>query len=140
MLPDEESNLPLKFLELIKKAAVEAMGATKPVNVCFGVVTNESPLEILVDQKLHLNMNQMVLSRNVTDFDTPISMLSSNGWDTVHRGGGSGDPAYESHNHDINKVHHIITVHNRLLKGDEVIMIRQQDGQKYIVWDRIGKP
>lgn len=136
----DENAMPRKFMELLKQIAVQGVDATKPVNLCFGVVVNESPLEILVDQKLRLGMNQMILSRNVTDFDTPISMLSSNGWDTVHRGGGSGDPAYESHNHDINKVHHIITVHNRLLKGDEVIMIRQQDGQKYIVWDRIGKP
>lgn len=135
-----DSGQPQNLLETIKKAAVEAMDATKPVNVCFGVVINESPLEILVDQKLKLNMNQMILSRNVTDFDTPISMLQSNGWDTLYRGGGAGDPSFTSHNHDINKVHHIITIHNRLLKGDEVIMIRQQDGQKYIVWDRVGKP
>lgn len=136
----DENNLPLKLLELLKQAAVEGVEATKPVNVCFGVVVNESPLEILVDQKLHLNMNQMILSRNVTDFDTPISMLESNGWDTLNKAGGSGDPAFASHKHEINKVHHIITIHNRLLKGDEVIMIRQQDGQKYIVWDRIGVP
>ena len=32
-----------------------------------------------------------------------------------------------------------ITVHNGLVVGDEVILIRQQEGQKFIVWDRIGK-
>lgn len=115
------------------------MNATKPVNVCYGKVTNDSPLEILVDQKLPLDETQLVLSRNVTDFKTKITMLAADGWKTEQRSGGSGDPAFASHDHDINKVKHTITVHNGLVKGDEVILIRQQDGQKYIVWDRVGK-
>ncbi|MDE7299468.1 MAG: DUF2577 domain-containing protein, partial [Lachnospiraceae bacterium] len=32
----------------------------------------------------------------------------------------------------------LITVHNGLAVGDEVILLRQQGGQKYIVWDKIG--
>lgn len=127
-----------KFVRAVKQAALDAVDSTKPVNVCFGVVTQASPLQILVDQKLPLGEKQLVLSRNVTDFETKISMLSSNGWKTEQRSGGSGDAAFASHDHDINKVKHTITIHNGLVKGDEVILIRQQGGQKYIVVDRIG--
>ena len=31
-----------------------------------------------------------------------------------------------------------ITVHNGLKTGDEVILIRQQKGQKFVVMDRTG--
>jgi hypothetical protein len=31
-----------------------------------------------------------------------------------------------------------ITVHNSLVVGDEVILLRQQGGQKYVVWDNVG--
>lgn len=133
-----DNNTPQNLLEVMKRAACEAVENGKPVNVCFGKVIKENPLQILVDQKLTLNMNQLILSRNVTDFDTPISMLSDNGWDTLYKSGGGGDPSFTSHKHEINKVRHIITIHNALKVGEEVILIRQQEGQKYIVWDRVG--
>lgn len=31
-----------------------------------------------------------------------------------------------------------MTIHNHLEKGEEVILLRMQGGQKYIVLDRIG--
>ena len=55
----------VEFLKLVKRAAVEAVEASKPVNVCYGKVTNDSPLEILVDQKITLNKNQLVLSNPI---------------------------------------------------------------------------
>ena len=30
-----------------------------------------------------------------------------------------------------------ITVHNGLSKGDKVLLIRAQGGQKYVVWEKI---
>ena len=45
-------------------------------------------------------------------------------------------PVDPSHRHAIGKIE--ITVHNGLVVGDEVILIRQQDGQKYVVVDKIG--
>lgn len=127
-----------ELLEIIKKAALSAVEATKPVNVCFGTVTEDSPLKILVDQKLLLGENQLILARNVTDFETTITMSSADGWATEDRSGGSGYAAFSSHNHNINMTKKKITVHNGLVKGDSVIMIRQQGGQKYIVVDRLA--
>jgi hypothetical protein len=45
-------------------------------------------------------------------------------------------PVSPSHKHAVGKIQ--ITVHNGLVVGDEVILLRQQGGQKYIVVDRIG--
>lgn len=121
------------LVRLIKQAALDAVEAKKPVNVCYGKVTSASPLKIFVDQKLLLESAQLVLTRNVTDFKTYVTV----DWASGYRSGGSGEAAFASHNHGITGKKEI-TVHNGLGVGDEVILIRQQDGQKYIVVDRIA--
>lgn len=82
------------LLKAIKKAAVEAVEASKPVSVCFGKVTSSSPIKVLVDQKINLTKAQLILTETVTK-----------------------EP---------------------LQKDDQVILLRQQGGQKYIIVDRIG--
>lgn len=101
----------VKLMKAIKRAAVEAVKATKPVEVCFGKVTEKAPLKILVEQKMILGEAQLVLSRNVTDHVT-------------YSGRAGGDIQTE--------------IRNGLAAGDEVILLRQQGGQKYIVVDRVG--
>ena len=123
-----------ELVRLIKKASVEATEATKPVQVCFGKVTSVAPLKILVEQKITLGEAQLIFTRNVTDFTTEVTI----DWLTEERSGGSGEAAFSSHNHKVAGRKKII-VHNGLVVGDEVILFRQQEGQKYIVIDRIGK-
>lgn len=121
----------------IKRAAIEAQESTKPVEICFGKVTSDSPLKILVEQKLPLGEGQLILTRNVTNFKTYITGGNvKNYYYTGNDTDGGTAPVVPSHVHAIGKVQ--ITVHNGLVVGDEVILIRQQGGQKYIVVDRIG--
>lgn len=128
MLPDA-----VEFVKVMKKAAVEAVGATKPVYIYFGEVLSASPLKISVEQKIILDEILLILSRNVTDFKTTITV----NWSTENKSGGSEDSSFASHNHGITGKKEI-TVHNGLVVGDTVILIRQQEGQKFIVWDRVG--
>ena len=130
----EDNSEITKFIKLMKRAALDAVTASKPAEVCFGVVTSEAPLKILVDQKMTLGAAQLILSRNVTDHYNDITVL---GWWTDNMSGGSGDAAFAAHRHPLSGRKHII-VHNRLMVGEEVILIRQQGGQKYIVIDRVG--
>ncbi len=123
----------VELMKTIKRAALDAVKASKPVEVCFGKVTSASPLKILVEQKLPLGKGQLILTRNVTDFVTEVTV----DWATENKGGGNGYASYETHKHPI-KGRKKITVYNGLVVGDEVILIRQQGGQKYIVVDRIG--
>lgn len=55
------------ILKTIKKAGVDAANAGKPVNVCFGKVTSTKPLEILVEQKMPLDDDLLILTKNVVD-------------------------------------------------------------------------
>jgi hypothetical protein len=146
LLPDAN-----ELVALLKKAALDAVEASKPVNVYFGEVLSASPLKINVEQKMILGEKQLILSRNVTDFTTMVtvdwlteSSLSTH-THTVQGSDGNGDSINLTtgaknlaHTHEITGKKKI-TVHNGLVVGDEVILIRQQEGQKFIVWDRIGK-
>ena len=98
-----------------------------------------------------LGEKQLVLSRNVTDFKTMVtvdwatqSSLETH-THTVKGRDNSGDGIdLTTGEEDLAHTHRIrgkkeITVHNGLAVGDEVILFRQQEGQKFIVWDRIGK-
>lgn len=105
-----------ELVRIIKRAAMEANSAANPVTICYGTVLSSLPLQIQVEQKLILGPRQLVLSRNVTDFKTLISM------------------EWKSEKMEKNE----ITIHNGLVVGEKVILLRQQEGQKFIVWDRVG--
>lgn len=50
------------------------MRNAKPTAVMFGQVINSDPLEILVEQRLTLNQDQLILTRNVTDFQVDVEL------------------------------------------------------------------
>lgn len=54
------------LLNIIKKAAVEAIAASQPMDFCFGKVKKVSPLKISVDQKLELGSAQLVLTEHIS--------------------------------------------------------------------------
>lgn len=127
----------VELVKTIKRAALDAVDASKPVQVCFGKVTSASPLQILVDQKFTLGAAQLVLARNVTNYKTMIKGGNVQNYYYVGTPPNTSTvPVDPSHKHAVGKIE--ITVHNGLVVGDEVILIRQQGGQKYIVVDRIG--
>lgn len=96
----------------IKRAALEALEASKPVQVLSGTVVSAKPLKIQIDQKMTLGGDLLTLTRNVTDFKTEMT----------------GPEGRRS-----------ITIHNGLRAGEQVVLFRKQKGHKYIVIDREGK-
>lgn len=119
-------------VEVVKRAAVEAVEAAKPVQFLFGQVISDSPLKIQIDQKTILTEKMLILTRNVTDYEVDMSVSHI----TENRSGGSGDAAYASHNHDY-KGRKKFKVHNALVKGDWVVLGRVQKGKRYVVLDRV---
>lgn len=119
-------------VELVKQAAVEAVEATKPVQYLFGKVISVSPLKIQVSAKSIYTEKMLILTRNVTDFEVDMTVSHI----TEKRAGGSGDPAFASHNHEY-KGKKKFKVHNALIVGDEVVLGRVQGGKRFVVLDRI---
>ena len=102
------------LVNAMKRAGCEAVSAGGPVTDGFGKVVQERPLKVLVDQKLMLGEAQLILTRNVTDYMMVISRAGSEG-------------ATEE-----------VTIHNGLKQGEEVLLLRQQGGQKYVILDKVG--
>lgn len=120
------------LVKAMKQAALDAVDAKKPVAVYYGTVKSESPLKIDVEQKMTLSEAQLVLTKAVLDHYVDIEVKHI----TEKRGGGSGYPAYESHDHEY-KGRKKIMIYNGLKKGEKVLLIRFQEGQKFVVWDRV---
>lgn len=119
---------------IIKKVAVEANEASQPSDFCYGKVTNTSPLQISIEQKMILGAAQLVLTRNVTDYKTEITV----DWKTGSKSGGSDEASFASHSHSVSGKKEI-TVHNALKKGEKVILLKKKGGQEYLVLDRVVK-
>lgn len=117
--------------ELVRMMGMVSINATEakgPVHISFGRVLSVSPLSVLVDQKLTLGAAQLVLTRNVTDYEIPISMEEQ---EFELQEDGSGSDCLVSA--DKQK----ILIHNALEAGEDVVLLRQQGGQKYIIIDRV---
>ena len=139
------------LLNIVKRAALEAVNASQPSDFCFGKVISTKPLKISVEQKMTLGAAQLILTRNVTDYKVTVSM----NWDTEpagihnHSCSGScsdGGSCYGTTNSVENHVHKIVsdekkemTIHNALQTGDMVILLKKKGGQKYLVLDRVVK-
>lgn len=120
------------LLNVIKKAATDAVEAGKPSDYCFGKVISVSPLKISVEQKMILGTAQLILTRNVTDYTISVTV----DWLTESRSGGADDAAFAPHNHSILGTKEI-TIHNSLKNGEKVVLLKQKGGQKYLVLDRV---
>lgn len=115
------------LVKAMQKAGVDAMQASNPANMVFGKVISANPLKIQIEQKLILGKAQLVLTRNVTDYDITMTV------DHTTEDGGS-----ESHNHAYTGTK-TFKIHNALKAGEKVILMQVLGGQTYIVIDRIGK-
>lgn len=116
------------LLNVMKQSAKETERASYPVQVCFGKVISVLPLKIQVDQKITLGKAQLILTRNVTDFETKFTVDAISVYHTSKT-----TPQVTWTDEQTMKVH------NALKNGEEVVLLRQQGGQKYIVIDRVVK-
>jgi hypothetical protein len=102
------------MVELIKKAAIDAIEQSNPTSILYGTVVEENPLKINIEQKLTLDSDYLLLTDNVRDYSTKES---------------SGNPEIENE----------ITIYNRLKKDEQVLLVQLQGGQKYVVLNRLVK-
>lgn len=120
-----------EFVRSVKQAALDAVKADCPMAVCFGAVVSASPLKIQVDQKKTLTAAQLILTSRVRD--TTVEMTVDH--QTEGASGGSGDASFASHQHAY-KGRKFFRVHLGLRTGEQVILLRCDGGQKYVVLDR----
>jgi hypothetical protein len=98
------------MIEIIKRAALEAVESTVPCKIMFGKVISTSPLKINVEQRLTLDENHLILTSLVKDFEVEMTVDGITKQYTVHLG---------------------------LQNGETVMLLRNQGGQQFIVLDRV---
>lgn len=153
------------LVELIKQAAVEAVNASDPAAFYFGTVTSDNPLSINVEQKMDLTSEFLILTNAVKDHVVEmtvdhttenVSLVESSGDITVTSKLNPEQPGTTIENEvqntsstsisavkiDLTHKHSYkgrkkFTVHNALKKGEKVVMIKLQGGQKFVVLDRV---
>lgn len=124
------------FLKVVKQAALDAVDAQKPVRVCYGTVTKDSPLEITVNQKTILEAEDLILCRNVTDYECDVEFSLKTEKLQHNHTGVHGPTSVQTLQYEV-KNKKKMKVYNALKKDDVVFLIREQGGQRFIVIDRI---
>lgn len=119
------------IIRSIRRAVLDSVNAQKLTTVIYGIVESVSPLKVRVDQKLLLEQEQLKLTRAVMDYEVDMTVDHVTG----NRSGGSGDAAFESHNHEY-KGRKKYLIHNGLVHGDKVTMIRVHGGQQFLIVDK----
>lgn len=147
------------LLDLIKKAALDAVKAQKPVSVFYGTVISISPLKIQLSTNLILTKEFLVVPKSLTDYEIKIEIDCSTeetSTDTSHNHTVSYSDQYTSSGDEDNKSatsedgsfdnthsHKIkgtktITIYNALKLNDKVILAQVQGGQDFIILDKVG--
>ena len=98
-----------KIIDVMKKAAIDAVNEAVPMSFEYGEVISANPLKIKIDQKLTLSSMQLILTNAVKDHSVMIT-----------------DGSIRS-----------ILIKNGLQIGEKVILIKAQGGQKYVVLERL---
>ena len=113
------------LLVAVRQACVSMIQTMQLSTFEYGTVIRTEPLQIQCDQKKILTETQLVLTRNVTDYESELSV----NWDTE---------TTSEHSHEIEGKKKV-TIHNALRNGDKVVLMKQHGGQKYLVIDRVVK-
>ena len=126
------------LLKAIRKAAAEAVEAGKPTAVTYGRITSVEPLMVEVDQKIQLGEKQLSFGEGMQEYETEVEVeieemeldldLQIDGGETVKAlAKGSGTVKGKG------------KIKRCLDAGEEVILVRVQGGQKYVVYDKVKK-
>jgi len=140
----------MALADSIKKAIKKQINQLQLCDVMMGVVVNESPLQIEIDQRYilppvpdaALSAQIFVLARDVTDYEIEMTVDHQTEDETTHThavqdtytGGGASSPTRHRHDYVGRKV---FKVHNALKQGERVLIVRRSGSQKYYVLDRI---
>lgn len=124
--------MSIMLLQTMQALIDQTMQAGKLSDYILGVVETAAPLSIRIEQKETVTEEFLILTDAVRDYDVDIEVLHK----TENRSGGSGDPAFASHNHDY-AGRKKIRVYNSLHIGEQVILLRQAGGQEYVVLSRV---
>ena len=115
-----------ELIQILKKSAVEAVKAEQPAAVCFGKIVSVSPLQVLVEQKILLTKQQLLIAQSALDRELCVTIdctTENSTVGTIHMHQIAGDKT--------------VTVHSALKLNDTLLLLRKQGGQIYVIIDKV---
>ena len=120
------------LIDIMKRASLDAMDNAQMCDLRYGTVTSVSPLKVQITNQFIIPQSLLVVPKHLTNYSVSVTV----NWDTTSDGGGSGEAAFASHNHNVSGTK-TMTINNALKIGDKVALLRKQGGQSYFILDRI---
>ena len=118
------------IIEVMRKAGRPPHSTV--TEMLIGEVKSISPLIVRVDDRYDLDDKFLIRTTLVVDFDVDMTVDHM----TEKVSGGSGDSAYAAHDHPY-QGRKTFRVHLGLQVGEKVLLMRVQNGQKFIIIDRV---
>lgn len=107
------------LIDIMKRAAMDAIDAKQMCDLRYGTVVNVSPLKVQVTNLFTIPESLLIVPERLTDHKVQVTV----NWET------ESDEAIRGKK--------TMTVHNALRVGDKVALLRKQGGQSYFILDRI---
>ncbi|WP_281885694.1 DUF2577 domain-containing protein [Paenibacillus sp. YYML68] len=116
------------LLDVIKQASKAGVEAGNPVALVLGTVTNEKPLEITVDQRFTLTEEFLLVLEHLTPYEVELQHTHTY-VDQTGNGSTSSTTA--------EALKEKLVIRRGMKLGDQVLLLRAQGGQPYVVIDRV---
>ena len=125
-----------KLVKLLKQLSNDTINNSEPFEYRKGKVETITPLTVRIDQKMLLEEDELILTHLVKDYKIDISVShETKDFELIE-----GVPTdIKKHKHEY-KGRKKIIIHQGLKVGEEVILLKVQGGQNYIVLDRYTEP
>ena len=120
------------IIDVVKRAAIDAMNNAQMCDLRFGTVTSVNPLKVQVTNLFTIPESLLIVPEHLTNHNVKVTI----DWNTGNKSGGSGEDSFASHSHTLSGTK-TMTIHGALLVGDKVALLRKQGGQSYFILDRI---
>lgn len=107
------------MVNIIKQTSIDAVELNKPLNVYYGKVISTNPLKISLNQKITLEKEQVILTKQVKNFKIKVPLKYNyldNTGNTVN----------------VDTIVETTTLDNHLKLNDTVILLREQQKDSYI--------
>jgi hypothetical protein len=109
---------------------MEAIENGKPCDLRFGEVVSISPLKVRITSDFILPESLLIVPQHLTDYSVVVNIgLDRTKGDVLDEG------ISESDTEGVDE--RTLTVYNGLEIGDNVVLIRNQGGTKYLILDRV---
>ena len=117
------------LLQIIKKAALETVENSKPVEILNGLVTSLEPLRIKLNQFLTIDENFIIKPESLFEHELGINVNEQR---IILK-----DENEESKEYEVTAQKIKVRIESQIKGNDKLLLLRTQGGQKYLILDKV---